>query len=664
MQITFCLHEKDYPTPDWVKAWEEGNIVSLQEPHKCVTTRSWTYQTWSLLKQAGIPCELSSEVPKEGIVILLSTALGDSYQASRSTNKNLFLVDIVAHYHPHPAAQLHLLQNQAHARWLPNSLFIPHWAHPHLIPRNPERGTRFETVCFFGDIVQLTQELDSKEWSQRLKEELQLNFELREASSWHDYSDIDCVLAVRDFSKLLHFNKPATKLYNAWHAGVPFIGGEESAYATDGHPGKDYLVAGSLEEAFQHLKRLKEDPILRTRLVQNGLQSGKKFTREATLECWREVVEKTLPALATEWQKKSDLGRQLRVTKQKFFCFLDRHWPFGSYSSCYYSFPLKSFFCLPQEHLPHPEWAARLLSGQSVATKTTGYSSNQNWIFQTWVLLLASHTRCYAMTELPVEGILITLCSALPRCKPPKTVFLVDVVADGFPHPAAHLYLVQNSAQAKWLPNSIFMPHWPQPGLIPRDLHRGTRFENICYFGDLENLTPELQSEEWQERLEKELGLRLYFPGPHQWHDYSQTDCVLAIRNFSKSRHFHKPGTKLYNAWHAAVPFIGGRDSAYAADGRPGIDYLVATSPEEVFQHLKRLKEDPSFRASLVNNGFVSRKKFTRESTLERWRELVEKKLPLLAAQWQKKSAFRRHLFFIKQTVSCFLNRYWSSLII
>ncbi|MEI6417136.1 MAG: glycosyltransferase, partial [Verrucomicrobiota bacterium] len=142
-----------------------------------------------------------------------------------------------------------------------------------------------------------------------------------------------------------------------------------------------------------------------------------------------------------------------------------------------------------------------------------------------------------------------------------------------------------------------------------------------------------------------------------QWHNYSDVDAVIAIREVSSARYFHKPATKLYNAWLAGVPFIGGLDSAYAADGRPGVDYLVASSVEEAFQHLRRLKEDESFRHQLVLRGTESGKAFTREATLQQWKNFVLETLPNLVEQWQKKSVFQRHFFMLTQRLFCFLDR-------
>ena len=230
------------------------------------------------------------------------------------------------------------------------------------------------------------------------------------------------------------------------------------------------------------------------------------------------------------------------------------------------------------------------------------------------------------------------------------------ILADTRLLPITHFHLIQNQAKARWTPHSLFVPHWPQPSLIPRDPTRGSRLEKISFFGDPDNLAPELQTPEWTNQLRREFGMFLDFKDSKSWHDYSETDVVLAIRDFSRSRHYHKPATKLYNAWLAGVPFIGGRDSAYAIDGRPGIDYLVATYPQQVIEHLRRLKEDATLRQQLVARGRESGTAFSRETIVLQWKQLIEETLPILAEKWKYKSSLQQHLFWMTQKYSYFLD--------
>ena len=132
--------------------------------------------------------------------------------------------------------------------------------------------------------------------------------------------------------------------------------------------------------------------------------------------------------------------------------------------------------------------------------------------------------------------------------------------------------------------------------------------------------------------------------GADRWHDYSEVDCVVAVRDFGRSSYFHKPATKLYNAWLAGVPFIGGRDSAYAADGKPGRNYLRASTPVNCLRISADSKKDP--HSAKPRAGQSRGKKFKPESILERWKHLLSDAVPRLAERWQRKNATTRRIFF------------------
>ncbi len=306
-------------------------------------------------------------------------------------------------------------------------------------------------------------------------------------------------------------------------------------------------------------------------------------------------------------------------------------------------------FYLPPEYTPTFKDPLTWLEPQIVPPHHHGHHGTaENWIYQSWARLKQAGYTTTLSLKIPSQGIVFALGSSLSKeVRTPPGMCLVDIVADATPHPAAHAYIVQNRIQQKYIPNSFFIPHWPQPKMIPRSPDRGDRFENITFVGNPYNLAPELQEPEWHNHLRRTLGLSFTIKSPYQWHNYSDVDAIVAIRSFSSSRYLSKPATKLYNAWLAGVPFIGGHDIAYADEGCPEKNYLVAASREELIAHLYRLKKDLSFRNELVANGHHQGNLYTQQKTEERWNFLLNEVLARFAHTHVWKTP--RQLFFLFQ---------------
>ena len=109
---------------------------------------------------------------------------------------------------------------------------------------------------------------------------------------------------------------------------------------------------------------------------------------------------------------------------------------------------------------------------------------------------------------------------------------------------------------------------------------------------------------------------------------------MVAIRGFGRSSYVHKPATKLYNAWLAGVPFIGGMDSP-TADGEPGRDFSKRRRPKSssaIFAVFKKI----SLRKQLVTAGKSSGRGFSLTLPSSAGRLLGET-VPELAARWRDK---------------------------
>jgi hypothetical protein len=195
--------------------------------------------------------------------------------------------------------------------------------------------------------------------------------------------------------------------------------------------------------------------------------------------------------------------------------------------------------------------------------------------------------------------------------------------------------------------DNYYMPHWPQPGLIPRDPGRSDRFENVAFFGNEENLAPELKEQSWHEHLNA-LGLSWHVVSPDKWNDYSDVDVILSVRDFNGQAHPLKPPTKLYNAWHAGVSAILGCESAFRAERKSELDYLEVASLDEVILALKRLRDDKALYHAMVENGRVRAEATQPAKITARWRSFLTDIAVPAYEQWCAASDWNRRTFLIQ----------------
>lgn len=314
---------------------------------------------------------------------------------------------------------------------------------------------------------------------------------------------------------------------------------------------------------------------------------------------------------------------------------------------------------MPESHLPSPDRRAAWESGSPPTLLAGGKSASaQAWIFQTFIEL---HTCADVKlsTVLPDHGVVVTLANFLPTgFRAPPDLFIAAVVADFVPHPGTQLSIVQNAAHARRLPRSIFLRHWPQPGLLPRRRERGDALERVAFFGDPSNLAPELASPEFARRLHQSTGAILESRAPARWADFSDVDVALAIRDFSGAQHLNKPATKLYNAWLAGVPLLTGRDSAYRAEATNGSDYQIARSPDHAIEVIASWRNNPSIRNAIVENGHKKTALCSRDAVRRQWKDFCTQELPARAEEWFRRSPVARTRFWLAQRMVFWLDRH------
>lgn len=277
-----------------------------------------------------------------------------------------------------------------------------------------------------------------------------------------------------------------------------------------------------------------------------------------------------------------------------------------------------------------------------------------DWTLQTYLHLKGDGLPCELIGEIPKSGIVIAHYDFFPNnLQPSPTLLLVCIKVDRDPHPYAQLQIVQNPdddlfkrSQTLWQTYSIRF--WLQPGLIKRDPARGSRFENVSFYGVTGTLAPELQEPVWEQQLSA-LGLRWNIIDSNRWHDYSQTDVVVAVRSFDGKPYDSKPPSKLINAWHAGVPAILGCESAYRRERKSELDYIEVASVSETITALKRLRDDENLRHAMIENAKIRAEETSNASLNAQWRHFLTDVATPAYYRWYKAYSWQRKVFLISR---------------
>ncbi|MGB3295160.1 MAG: hypothetical protein WBB01_19425 [Phormidesmis sp.] len=297
------------------------------------------------------------------------------------------------------------------------------------------------------------------------------------------------------------------------------------------------------------------------------------------------------------------------------------------------------------------------------------------WTIQTCLRLRAAGIPCQLTQQLPDEGIVLCHSNAFRAAEitPAPKRLLVCLKAEAPFSAIAPLHIVQNPAEASVPAKRFFIPHWPQPQLMPRETSRGDRFETLAFFGHQASLAPELQSDRWQSAL-AERGLRAkviantnawsqYSGLDTGWNDYRDVDAVVAVRSFNRwqrrltSGFAYKPATKLYNAWLSGTIPILGAESAYRQTGQRGQDYVEMQSFQDLLNSLELLKAKVSWRRSLLAQGQIRAQDFTAESIVRQWQIFLERWAIPAYAEWCRYASWQQTAMLMALRSASYVDR-------
>jgi hypothetical protein len=251
------------------------------------------------------------------------------------------------------------------------------------------------------------------------------------------------------------------------------------------------------------------------------------------------------------------------------------------------------------------------------------------WVVQTYLRLRQAGLEVTISDRFRKEAINVVSYHDLAVRDFPALPYIVAVQHDAARPEICDRSIVQNQLNVLGRTDH-FIPHWPQPGLIPRDPARGLRMETIAFKGSECNLYAAFRAEAFLRALRDE-GLQLTYdvkenakPGePQRWQDYATTDLVLAVRDATEEDLKLKPASKLVNAWLAGCPALLGPEPAFQALRRGDLDYFEVRTPEDVLAAVRNLRREPSLYGAMVRNGHDRGGEFTHPQVTAEWHRVL-----------------------------------------
>lgn len=307
--------------------------------------------------------------------------------------------------------------------------------------------------------------------------------------------------------------------------------------------------------------------------------------------------------------------------------------------------PVPIHFYLPKEY-----WPASGIPTSIDGSQTYFLNTALNWVLQTYLRLRDAGYSVELTADLPAEGVIVSFSGLVPfEFIPNARQYFVSISADAPAHPFANMHIVQNMRQSKRLRNAHFVPHWPQPLLIPRDTMRGARFEHAVYYGDEVNLAAELRTQAWRDSLTN-LGLTWIIRGDASplKASFVDVDVIVAVRSFHKAGFVRKPASKLFNAWIAGVPAILGVEFAFQEQRKSQWDYIEVHSVEETLEAIRRLAASPELRNRMIENGKLRAEEVTVPAITERWRAVLFDSAVVGYQNWIEGGALGKSLHYAR----------------
>ena len=268
----------------------------------------WVLRTFYHLRQVSELVSLGTEMRLDRI------NMACVYDIGRRRRRNLgFLAVAQADGYRSALGNFNIRQNGLEGRDATQD-WVPHWRQPAIRPRRAGRGTTIATVAYRGGLVNLAPAFRAPGFAAEL-DARGLAFDLGEdgAADWADFTEVDVILAVRSATLRDLKAKPASKLVNAWAAGVPVIAGHEPAFEELRRSDLDYIQVATPAEAIAAIDNLRAHPERYAAMVRNGLQRAEAFSDDRLQRRWIALFNGPIARAFAGWQRLPRLLRALRV---------------------------------------------------------------------------------------------------------------------------------------------------------------------------------------------------------------------------------------------------------------------------------------------------------------------------------------------------------------
>lgn len=270
---------------------------------------SWVVRTYYELRVRSHPVRLSPRPDPASINVVASRDFG-----RRDRDTKSFVVIPRGDSHAPMLADFVIHQNGLRPR-TSRSAALPHWPQPGIIKRDPGRPPRISRLTFKGRPANLDAEFRSQSFRDRLSA-MNIDFEIDTIEtlvgdhSWNDYRDADAVLAVRNMTKYDAAKKPASKLINAWIAGVVPLLGPEPAFQELRRSPLDFIEVRTPEDVLNTISSLNEAPGDVRAIMENGAMRAREFDEESISAQWVSLLN---GPVARRWQGWKSGGRGARA---------------------------------------------------------------------------------------------------------------------------------------------------------------------------------------------------------------------------------------------------------------------------------------------------------------------------------------------------------------